>query len=1624
MKILKQRILALLITAILVVVSGGFSVAQAAAVPGGTLDPTTVPKYVTPLVIPPVMPQVTTPIGTPGTENYDIAVRQFKQQILPGGIWNLAGGYAAGTYTYPPTTVWSYGSATDPMPDSSAQGGGVGVAPAGNSSFNYPAFTVENTSNVMNKVRWINELVKDPVTCFYGTTPNATACNYLPHLLPVDQTLHWANPGNADCLDMGGMTNPNRTDCETLNQLPYMGPVPIITHVHGAHVNPESDGYPEAWFLANADNIPGTYAAGGTRFNQWTNDGANSVAGSAFFAYENNQEATTLWYHDHSMGMTRLNVYAGPAGFWLIRGGTHGDSMIQDNTGAPGILPGPAPVATDATLPLNIVGDAKRNSIREIPVVFQDRSFDWVNAAGTPVAQGDPTAVGTKLWYPTSRVDFDGYNGPYLGDPAKSPADIAKIWNPEAFFNTIVANGVTWPKLNVATERYRFRLLNGCNSRTLNLAMKIVSSTDPLDVVGTEIPFFQIGGDQGFLPKVTMVETGFMSQLTPGAALPTVTPTVGDPQALLMMPAERADVIVDFSTLHAGTHVRIINTADDGPFSGFANAGVADPATTGQVMEFVVDTSVNKVGGDTSTPVTALSLPADTPLGAADNALNPRQLSLNEMVSDTTCIAVDGVTGEFYHFLYTDPTLGTSQAAFDACVAAGQAWGPAQVVPIGGTTGDVAGPRQALLGTVIPNPGGSGLIAVPERWADPITTNPLLGSTEIWEIYNTTADAHPIHVHLVRFEILDRQDLGIDPAGVMTPGTNTYAPMANELGFKDTVVAYAGQITRVKAHFDILGRYVWHCHIVEHEDNEMMLPFNVVPATVAAPGSISVPTASTTGSYTVSWTASATAGVSYVLQESADNFATAPTDIPVAGLSTVISGKGNNPFTFFYRVYAVYPSGGSSTAVTAANSITVTLPAAAPASITVPATSNNGSYTVSWAASPTPGATYTLEESTSVDFTTGVSVVGSNIAALSSPIAGKADGATYYYRVSATAPNYSISAPTTGANGCAVTLLTTTLTAPVTGASYPLGTAFPVTATATTPVGYVVGSVDFYDNGLLVGGTTTSPYTFSYTPVGAGSHNLTATVNYTNGATSTSPAVSVLITGITAPVFTTSAGTIDLGSSVILSATPAVVTGATVNLVMFMDGASPIGSVLVPTAPGSTYDYVWAPTTGGLKNLTAVVYYSNGQLATSAVVPLTVNTVVAAPGAPVVPASSNTGNYTVSWAASATVGATYILEESTDNFATDPLNISIVSDRTTPTSATIVGRTSGTYSYRVKAVNSPMVDSAWAVGGNSCVVLIPVTAVTFTVSPATSQTVGSVVTLTAVPTGGGAQIEYQLWTYDANGVAPAWRVAINWQQNPILSWDTSLASGAGLYNLRVHARTVGSTAPYDARSLNKTYSLTTATTITPVTAVTFTASPATSQTVGSVVTLTAVATGGGPQIEYQLWTYDANGVAPAWRVAINWQQNPILSWDTSLASGAGLYNLRVHARTVGSTAPYDARSLNKTYSLTTATTITPVTAVTFTASPATSQTVGSVVTLTAVATGGGPQIEYQLWTYDANGVAPAWRVAINWQQNPILSWDTSLASGAGLYNLRVHARTVGSTAPYDARSLNKTYSLN
>jgi bilirubin oxidase len=668
-------------TAMLLGIAGLTTQAQAQPLPGGTQDPTRIPKYAQSLTIPPLMPSV-------AANTYSIAARPLTQQVLPSG--------------FPATKVWAYGSTSD------------------SKTFNWPAFTIEAQHSTPLTVTWSNQLVD-------------AKGNFVPHLLTVDPTLHWANPaGPVD-------TRPTFTTTPA----PYKGPVPLVTHVHGAHVDPQSDGYPEAWFLPNASNIkpctsPGNPA--GCFFTKGSNydnaPGFTEVAGQATFKYRNDQRASTLWFHDHAIGMTRVNVYTGLAGFYLLR----------DNYEKSLNLPGPY-------------------GKYEIPLAIQDRSF---NTDGS-------------LFYPDSRVFFDGFPGPYIPG-----SDIAPYMNPEFFGNVMTVNGKTWPKLAVEKRKYRFRILNGSDSRWLILQFADAS------LKANGLTFKVIGTEGGLI-------TG-----TPIAV-----------QQLRVSPGERYDVIVDFSGFSPGTRVVMTNVGPDEPFSGHIETQVpSDPSTTGQVMAFDV---VKLTAADTSVVPASLTPPSDG--FEPKTVTTKRTVTLSEFDSQVICLSDATPTATF--ILCGDPNYPDQQPF---------------------------GPSEAQIGNAFG----------PLPWMAPITENVKQGATEQWTIVNRTADAHPIHLHQTQFKVVSRApiDLAAYDAALaacsptaMTMTTTTAAPKptcppnpddfvngpveqpldSEKFGQKDTLQTNPGWITKLNAYFDIPGLYVWHCHILSHEDNEMMRPLCVSP---------------------------------------------------------------------------------------------------------------------------------------------------------------------------------------------------------------------------------------------------------------------------------------------------------------------------------------------------------------------------------------------------------------------------------------------------------------------------------------------------------------------------------------------------------------------------------------------------------------------------------------------------------------------------------------------------------------------------------------------------------------------------------------------------------------------------
>ncbi|MEO6816056.1 MAG: multicopper oxidase [Edaphobacter sp.] len=426
-----------------------------------------------------------------------------------------------------------------------------------------PVFETRSGEAVM--VEWANELP-------------------LKHFLPIDYTLHGAEKSVPE--------------------------VRSVVHLHGGRTPPDSDGYPEDWF------VPGK---------------------SAINFYPNQQDATALFYHDHAMGINRLNVYAGMQGMFLIR------DAVEDALNLP-------------------------SGKYEVPLVIYDR---FLRKDG-------------QLEYPVS---------PIPGKP----------WVPEVFGNVVLVNGKAMPYLEVEPRKYRLRILNGSNARFYRLAFD------------DDHEFHMIGSDQGLLESPVALHR------------------------LQLAPAERADVVVDFSK-HAGKRMQL--ASDSLP-----------------VMQFRVAAT-----------------------GATDTSVLPMKLRAVERIQEKTAVKK--------RLLTLDEHLNLADQSMD----------------------------MMLNNT---------------PWHAPSTENPVIDTTEIWEFVNLTEDTHPIHLHLVRFQILDRQRIDINAffdnrsvkfIGDVEPATGI------EAGWKDTVRADAGTLTRIIVPFKgYTGRYVWHCHILEHEDNEMMRPYGILP---------------------------------------------------------------------------------------------------------------------------------------------------------------------------------------------------------------------------------------------------------------------------------------------------------------------------------------------------------------------------------------------------------------------------------------------------------------------------------------------------------------------------------------------------------------------------------------------------------------------------------------------------------------------------------------------------------------------------------------------------------------------------------------------------------------------------
>jgi FtsP/CotA-like multicopper oxidase with cupredoxin domain len=598
------------------------------------------------------------------------------------------------------TTVWGYG-----VDD------GIGVT--------WPGRTIErHVNDEPLEIRWENNLV--------GRNGKP-----LPHLLPVDESLHWT-------YSLHGQGSINGVDYRQYS-IAEDG-VPLVPHVHGGRNDPQFDGNPEYFFSPDGDvkgprYVTNRYMYGGPDWND---------------------TAGMMWYHDHALGITRLNVYAGLAGFFPLRD--------DNDTGKPG---NPAGLPADPY---------------ELGYAVQDRMFRSNGELFYSAFPGDP--------FYDDFITGEGVILPDVDFPGGGPTALA-----EFFGDHMLVNGIIWPKASVESRQYRVRFLNGTDSRFMRLKLKVIAggasnpgAVDP--AAGYPLPFYVVGSDQGLRYNAQeLTEVDFM-------------------------PGERLDLVIDFKSVPFGSRVIVENLLGDAPFGGDLPAAedLFPDRRTDRVMAFDVESAL-----DNNVPDTAIG--SGSVLGGG--------VGITAQVDRTRKLAL-----------------------FEGS--------------------DSIGRLQPLLGTAEPVTDVTGaMVEGTMTFSDPITENPAVGDTEIWEIYNATGDAHPVHVHLVHFEVMNREgikwdsatteeDRVLDPATATPAGDGAYLvsqPVAQHdgtvgNGFKlvaaatdgivqatytseqtrrDMVMALPGEVTRIKMTFDKPGRYVWHCHILSHEDHEMMRPFHVGP---------------------------------------------------------------------------------------------------------------------------------------------------------------------------------------------------------------------------------------------------------------------------------------------------------------------------------------------------------------------------------------------------------------------------------------------------------------------------------------------------------------------------------------------------------------------------------------------------------------------------------------------------------------------------------------------------------------------------------------------------------------------------------------------------------------------------
>jgi len=681
---------------------------------------------------------------------------EFQQKILPASMYaDVPDPYKAGTY------LWGYN--------------------VGTSGARWPANTIEAQRMTPTVVTYSNHLQGAN-----GAPP------VLQKWLVTDLSLHWSDPlhithdPNNNC--MSGP--PLAAGC--LNS--YGGPVPTTVHLHGAEVLSDFDGQPDTWFT------PGLALKGPAYV-------------SNAYTYPNGQEATTLWFHDHSLGTTRLNVFAGLAGFYLIRDDR--DTGLANNP--LGLPAGPF----------------------ETELLIADRQFD----------------TNGQLFFPNGAPgNRFGINGP-PPNPDSHP-----YWNPEFFGDVITVNGKSWPYMEVQPRRYRFRIVNSSNARMYRMSLVDSTPTDGGAGDGGAPPgptpsIWQIGSDGGFLNTPVQLNNPGDDPEDPASPL------------LFLAPAERADIIVDFGLPGlAGKTFTLVNDA----VAPFPSGDPPDPNTSGQIMQFRVGQSLSDGGVDTSfNPAASTDAGPPTLRAAPMIDFRPNDSRPANKTRQLVLVEVEGFGGPLEVLVNNSHWNGNRE-------------GSATEIPGSTTNG------HGITATETPQVGSTEVweIANLTEDAHPIHIHLIQFQVMNRQALAVTNDADAVPLYRAAWDgafpggtfngttyaagefipgygpplayatpnadgaiggnvaFGDREDAG--PSyfdGAPTP------PAPNELGWKDTLRMLPKTVTRIAVRFAPQGAalsaampgtnlfsfdpsapgpgYTWHCHILDHEDNEMMRPYLV-----------------------------------------------------------------------------------------------------------------------------------------------------------------------------------------------------------------------------------------------------------------------------------------------------------------------------------------------------------------------------------------------------------------------------------------------------------------------------------------------------------------------------------------------------------------------------------------------------------------------------------------------------------------------------------------------------------------------------------------------------------------------------------------------------------------------------